>query len=71
VRTAIVGIVLTSHVARRKVACFVSNPNLEKRKYSCQISTKQVAPTILKALGYNPKELQGVVAEDTEVLTGF
>lgn len=55
----------------RKVACFVSNPKLERRQYPHQVSTKQVAPTILKTLGYNPEELQGVVAEDTKVLTGF
>ncbi|KAI9872726.1 MAG: hypothetical protein M1830_001258 [Pleopsidium flavum] len=55
----------------RKVACFVSNPKLKKRQYPHQVSTKQIAPTILKALGYDPKELQGVVVEDTKVLTGF
>lgn len=55
----------------RKVACFVSNPGLQKRAYPHGVSTKQVAPTILKALGIDPKELKGVVAEDTKVLTGF
>lgn len=58
-------------VPHRKVACFVSNPKLRPTKYLCEVSTRQVAPTILKALGYNPKELQGVVAEDTHVLPGF
>jgi hypothetical protein len=55
----------------RKVACFVSNPSLKKTVYSSQVSTKQVAPTILKALGLNPYALQGVVAEGTKVLPGF
>ncbi len=55
----------------RKVACFVSNPSLKKTVYSRQVSTKQVAPTILKALGLNPKSLKGVVAERTELLPGF
>ncbi|MCJ1270324.1 hypothetical protein MMC22_010220 [Lobaria immixta] len=55
----------------RKVACFVSNPKLKKTKYHHRVSTKQVAPTILKALGYNPGELQGVVAEKTRLLDGF
>jgi hypothetical protein len=55
----------------RKVACFVSNPGLKKKKFANQASTKQVAPTILKALGLNPKALQGVKAEGTKVLEGF
>jgi hypothetical protein len=55
----------------RKVACFVSNPSLKKTVYSSQVSTKQVAPTILKALGLNPSSLKGVVAEGTELLPGF
>ena len=55
----------------RKVACFVSNPSLKKTVYSSQVSTKQVAPTILKALGLNPISLKGVVAEGTELLPGF
>lgn len=55
----------------RKVACFVSNPSLKKTVYSRQVSTKQVAPTILKALGLNPRSLKGVVAERTELLPGF
>lgn len=55
----------------RKVACFVSNPGLTKTVYPHQVSTKQVAPTILKALGMDPNALQGVVAEDTNLLDGF
>jgi hypothetical protein len=55
----------------RKVACFVSNPSLKKTVYSSQVSTKQVAPTILKALGLDPSSLKGVVAEGTELLPGF
>ena len=55
----------------RHVACFVSNPGLKKKKFSGQTSTRQVAPTILQALGLDPKNLQGVVAEGTQVLEGF
>lgn len=55
----------------RKVACFVSAPDLKKTKFDHKVSTKQIAPTILKALGLDPKALQGVVAEDTKVLNGF
>ena len=55
----------------RKVACFVSNPSLKKTKYDHKVSTAQVAPTILKALGLDPSALEGVKAEDTKVLDGF
>ena len=55
----------------RKIACFASSPGLEKTVYSHQVSTRQVAPTILKALGLNPRALQGVVAEGTPLLDGF
>jgi hypothetical protein len=55
----------------RKVACFVSSPGLEKKKYPHRVSTKQVAPTILKALGLDPNALKGVVDEDTNLLDGF
>jgi hypothetical protein len=49
----------------------VSNPGLKKREFSEMVSTTQVAPTILKVLGLDPKALEGVVAEGTEVLPGF
>ncbi|RDW59641.1 hypothetical protein BP6252_12728 [Coleophoma cylindrospora] len=55
----------------RKVACFISNPSLKKTIYDHKVSTKQVAPTILKALGLNPKALKAVVLEDTGLLDGF
>ena len=35
------------------------------------VSTKQVAPTILTALGLDAKVLTGAEAEDTKVLDGF
>jgi predicted AlkP superfamily pyrophosphatase or phosphodiesterase len=55
----------------RKVACFVSATNLKKTVFDHQVSTAQVAPTILQALGFDPRSLQGVVAENTRVLDGF
>jgi len=55
----------------RHVACFVSNPGLQKKKFSGPASTKQVGPTILTALGLDPKDLQGAVIEGIEVLEGF
>ena len=55
----------------RHVACFVSNPGLKKTKVTDKTSTRQVAPTIMQALGLDPKKLQGVVIEGTQVLEGF
>jgi len=55
----------------RHVACFVSNPKLKKTQYTNPVSTTQVAPTILRALGLNERELQGVQIENTPVLPGF
>ena len=55
----------------RHVACIASNPGLLKTKFSEETSTRQVGPTILKALGLDPKELQGAVIEGTDVLEGF
>lgn len=55
----------------RNVACFFSAPNLMFKEYKHQISTAQVAPTVLQALGLDSKALQGVVKEDTKVLSGF
>ncbi|KAK3937167.1 type I phosphodiesterase [Diplogelasinospora grovesii] len=54
------------------VACFVSSPVITDNKtYTGKVSTKRVAPTILKALGLDPGALQGVKLEDTDVLPGF
>ena len=77
-----IGIIYTTSTAKiaehgglsdddRKVACFVSSPGLKKTVYPHQVSTRQVAPTILKALGLDPVSLKGVVAEGTNLLDGF
>ena len=55
----------------RKVAYFVSNPKLDKRQIQMRVYTTQVGPTILAALGINPKELAGVKAEGTKISPGF
>jgi len=55
----------------RHVACIASNPSLKKTKFSKKTSTRQVGPTILTALGLDPKKLQGAVIEGTDVLEGF
>jgi hypothetical protein len=49
----------------RHVAYFASNPQLKKRLVIDPVSTRQVAPTILAALGLDPKMLKGAVAEGT------
>lgn len=59
------------HEEDRHVACFVSNPKLKKRKISERTSTKQVAVTILQALGLDDEKLQGAEIERTRALEGF
>ena len=51
-----------------QVLLLVSNPRLEARKVDEPVANKQVAPTILKALGLNPWDLQAVRHEHTRVL---
>jgi hypothetical protein len=55
----------------RNVACFISSPGMQKMQIHQRVSTRQVAPTILEALGLNPMALQGVVAEGTKSLFGI
>ena len=56
----------------RNVACFVSSPRLgNARKFTQRVSTTQVAPLILEALGIDSGELEGVRAEGTKILPGF
>ena len=55
----------------RNVALLVSAPSLKQRSIDAIVETRQIAPTILKALGLDPKRLQAVVAEHTEVLPGL
>ena len=53
------------------VILLVSNPNLTPGTVSAPTATAQVAPTIVQALGLNPRALQGVQAEGTAVLRGL
>jgi len=46
----------------------LSNPSFRPRIVSADVSTAQVAPTILKALGLDPRSLQAVQLEGTAVL---
>jgi hypothetical protein len=50
------------------VMLLVSNPAFEPKTVTVPVSTIQVAPTILKFLGLDPKQLDGVRKEGTAVL---
>ena len=50
------------------VMLLVSHPSLDAKTVFNAVATTQVATTILKALGLNPKELDGVRLEGTSVL---
>jgi arylsulfatase A-like enzyme len=53
------------------VALVVSNPGLTRATVRERVSTTQVAPTILQALGLDPAKLQAVRREGTRVLPGL
>jgi hypothetical protein len=53
------------------VALIVSHPALHARTVASHVFTKQVAPTILRALDLDPEALQAVVKEHTKVLPGL
>lgn len=53
------------------VVMFLANPGLRPNTVTIPVTTMQVAPTILKALGLNPQALQSVQQEGTEVLPKF
>jgi len=50
------------------VALLVSLPSLKALPVTTAVATTQVAPTILRALGLDPKQLQAVTKENTAVL---
>jgi hypothetical protein len=52
------------------VMLLLSNPAFRPRTVYSEVGTLQVAPTILKALGLDPKQLDGVRLEGTGVLPG-
>lgn len=52
----------------RNVALLISSPSLKPRSVPTLVQTTQVAPTILRALGYNANELQAVKLEGTQEL---
>ncbi len=55
----------------RHVALLVSAAGLERRSVDRTVTTTQIAPTILRALGLSPAELQAVRIEGTRVLPGL
>jgi len=53
------------------VALIVAHPNIDGAKINTPVATVQIAPTILKVLGFDPNELEAVRLEGTQVLPGF
>jgi Type I phosphodiesterase / nucleotide pyrophosphatase len=53
------------------VMMLLSNPGIKGTTVTIPVTTMQVAPTILKALGLNPAALQSVQQEGTETLPKF
>ena len=52
------------------VMILLSNPSFAAKTLTAPVTTSQIAPTILKALGLNPQSLQAVQMQGTEVLPG-
>jgi hypothetical protein len=55
----------------RHVMLLVSNPKIKGSAFLDQVEVRQVAPTIVKALGLDPNQLQSVQREHTETLPGL
>ena len=55
----------------RNVLLIVSNPKYKAATFNDLVETRQIAPTILKALGLNPNQLTAVQSEHTETLPGL
>lgn len=53
------------------VMMLVSNPGIQATTVTTPVTTMQVAPTILQALGLNPSALQSVQQEGTQTLPQF
>jgi arylsulfatase A-like enzyme len=53
------------------VALVVAHPDFRKLSINTAVTTAQIAPTILKVLGFNPNELEAVRLEGTQVLPAF
>jgi hypothetical protein len=55
----------------RNVLLIVSNPTYKPSTFVDQVETRQIAPTIVKALGLDPNSLSAVKSEHTETLPGL
>jgi hypothetical protein len=55
----------------RNVLLIVSNPKYKAATFVDQVETRQIAPTIVKALGLDPNLLSAVKSEHTETLPGL
>jgi hypothetical protein len=55
----------------RNVLLIVSNPNYKPGTFVDQVETRQIAPSIVKALGLDPGKLTAVQSEHTETLPGL
>ena len=55
----------------RNVLLIVSNPRYKAATFNDQVETRQIAPTIVKALGLDPSLLNAVTSEHTETLPGL
>jgi Type I phosphodiesterase / nucleotide pyrophosphatase len=55
----------------RNVLLIVSNPKYKASTFNDQVETRQIAPTILRALGLDPNLLSAVRSEHTETLPGL
>jgi hypothetical protein len=55
----------------RNVALLISSPGIAPAVRADNVETRQVAPTILRALGLNANDLQSVRHETTRVLPGL
>ena len=53
------------------VGLIVSNPSLREKALKGPVTTSQVAPTVLRALGIDPQDLRSVRVEKTRVLPGL
>jgi hypothetical protein len=52
----------------RNVPILLSNPFFPRKTIAVAVETRQVAPTILRALGLDPHQLKAVQQEHTQVL---
>ena len=59
-----------SHETDRQVALLVSKGGMSSSTVADEVTNRQIAPTILRALGLDPQDLQAVRKENTHVLPG-